>query len=748
MSPSSFAPVLALTLAAALLALPGTAKSQTCDDLDEDGFDDEACGGEDCDDDDETVYPGASELCDGEDSDCDGLDDGADLNVGTLPGSPATAAATPFSQIPDPAFISGAAVDSQDVNVGPAIIDDLDVTVYILHVAPEELEITLTSPSGTIVQLVAPGSTEGALNNLVDTVLDDEATDLVDSCSTPCTGSFQPNESLSSFDGEDPNGTWTIQVTDTEATFSNTSILNEWTLHFETLVTDDADQDGYVDGCEEFGGDCDGADPSVNPEAIDCPADAIDNDCDDIVDEGGDEDGDGYISDLCSLGDDCDDSDDEIHPGIDDDGDGANACDDCDDDDDSVFPGQIDVCDDGIDQDCSGEDLAPDSDGDGYTDINCAGGTDCDDQDPTLNPGIDADADGDHACVDCDDGSAIQGPSLPEECGDFVDNDCDGLVDNRDLDQDGYVSIDCTTGDDCDDDDDQVHPGIDADGDGASICDDCDESDPNLSPFASETCDDGIDQDCTGSDLLSDVDGDSASIPECGGDDCDDLDPANFPANSEVCDGQDNDCNGSADFISQEGDGGGEIDSDLDLSLDCADCDDTTASVYPGATELCNGIDDDCDATTGAGGDAQQEVDGDGDGQTPCEGDCDDTDATLHIDSTEICDLVDNNCDGTVDEGFIHDSDEDGESKVECGGADCDDSDPLVNSSATEDCQDEVDNNCDGAVDAEDDDCQANANSQVGCGCSVGADGHKGSLYPLTLIALGALVGRRRRPAL
>jgi hypothetical protein len=96
------------------------------------------------------------------------------------------------------------------------------------------------------------------------------------------------------------------------------------------------------------------------------------------------------------------------------------------------------------------------------------------------------------------------------------------------------------------------------------------------------------------------------------------------------------------------------------------DCDDRDASVFPGAVERCNGVDDDCngsvDERTAVGGTAWF-VDRDGDGygnpDTPilaCEGpeayvadgsDCDDTDRTARPDAPEICgDDVDNDCDG------------------------------------------------------------------------------------------------------
>jgi hypothetical protein len=50
----------------------------TAEDLDRDGFSSVATGGTDCDDGDAAVYPGALELCDGKDNDCDGLDDAAE----------------------------------------------------------------------------------------------------------------------------------------------------------------------------------------------------------------------------------------------------------------------------------------------------------------------------------------------------------------------------------------------------------------------------------------------------------------------------------------------------------------------------------------------------------------------------------------------------------------------------------------------------------------------------------------------
>ena len=120
------------------------------------------------------------------------------------------------------------------------------------------------------------------------------------------------------------------------------------------------------------------------------------------------------------------------------------------------------------------------------------------------------------------------------------------------------------------------------------------------------------------------------------------------------------------------GDGGtdGDADNDGDGHPASSDCNDNDASVYPGAPELCDEVDNDCDSVVddnppdGEGVLAYLDVDGDGvgnddDTEWVCEvrtgysevgGDCVDTDRDIFPGANELCDGADNDCDGEVDE--------------------------------------------------------------------------------------------------
>jgi hypothetical protein len=248
-----------------------------------------------------------------------------------------------------------------------------------------------------------------------------------------------------------------------------------------------------------------------------------------------------------------------------------------------------------------------DADGDGYGDPNVAvtacnapvgfvdDPRDCDDSDAAIQPfaieddcnlvvdlncdgvtgSTDGDGDGLSSCFgDCDDTNATTRPGGAELCGDGLDNDCDGLIDDP-------SAADAPS----------WYPDGDGDGFGLTVFEivSCTEPPAGLSPF-----------------VLVDAD-------------CNDLDPAINPSGIEFCDLVDNDCNGIDDddtaadaerfFADADGDGFGDrlqvlraCSQPAGATTDARDCDDTDAAVRPGALEQCNGLDDDCDGTFYRGG--------------------------------------------------------------------------------------------------------------------------------------------------
>ena len=161
----------------------------------------------------------------------------------------------------------------------------------------------------------------------------------------------------------------------------------------------------------------------------------------------------------------------------------------------------------------------------------------------------------------------------------------------------------------------------DSDGDGYKPSDgDCDNSDADVHPGATDTWYDGVDSDCDGQDDY-DKDGDGYRDPSGAGQDCDDDDPDINPgAEDSTEDGIDQDCDGK--------DGGTVIvdDTGVETGLDTEDTGDPTT-------------------------DTGWWVDQDGDGYSPSQGDCDDDDIRVNPLAAETCDdEVDNDCDGAVDD--------------------------------------------------------------------------------------------------
>lgn len=300
----------------------------------------------------------------------------------------------------------------------------------------------------------------------------------------------------------------------------------------------------------------------------------------------------------------------------------------------------------------------------------------------------------------------------------------------------------------------QFEDRMDLDGDGVPRPDDCDDGDASLGEaFKVYTDSDG------------DGFGSAEAEPACTlavgfatvAGDCDDTNPTAFPGGVEVCDGVDNDCDGTSDgdaatdkttwYRDDDGDDYGVTADSRDAcdrpdgyaALD-GDCDDGDATVNPGEREVCDGRDEDC---SGVADDPRWYVDADldeygsdaesviactqPDGYVIDESDCNDADPAINPAAAELCDPgdVDEDCDGLSDDedpsvsdaqSPYADSDSDGFGDPTAAIApscdlpsgyswlptDCDDTRADVNPDAPDACYDGLDADCDGWSD---DDC-------------------------------------------
>jgi len=183
----------------------------------------------------------------------------------------------------------------------------------------------------------------------------------------------------------------------------------------------------------------------------------------------------------------------------------------------------------------------------------------------------------------------------------------------------------------------------DSDGDGFVYGRDCDDSDADINENAIDFYYDGIDSNCDESDDF-DQDGDGYAAVSFGGQDCDDTNPFVNPGAIELVDKEDQDCDGHA-LPDNDGDG---WPSDVD-------CDDSDNNTFPGAEDAWyDGHDSDCAGNS--------DFDADGDGYDVDEDDCDDADPFINPDTIEIADDgIDQNCDGqdlSVDMGSTTDQEE------------------------------------------------------------------------------------------
>ncbi|MDP2308968.1 MAG: MopE-related protein [Pseudomonadota bacterium] len=727
-------------------------------DADADGFTSE----EDCDDADPSIYPGAVEICDGLDQDCDGRTDEnaedalswyADVDGDGWGDADSTTLACDL-----PAGHSENGGDCDDA---------------IAAVNPDAAEVCDTLDNDCN-GLTDESTATGASTFYADT--DDDgfgsATTSVVSCSAP---SGYVSDATDCDDRAGAVNPGAAEVCDGDDNDCDGATDDDAAIDAVTWYRD-SDSDSYGSpgttdiGCTQPSGyvstatDCDDSDRGVYPGAAET-CDGEDDDCDGTVDDSAtdglayydDDDGDGY-GDPASVSYSCTALSGKV----------TNSGD-CNDATATASPADTEYCD-GIDNDCDGatdETTAADvdtwyldSDGDGYG-LSTASTIACDR--PSGYVSISG---------DCNDGNLAIRPGATEVC-DSADNDCDGTADEndavdaatwyRDADTDGYGTVG-TTFTSC-----RVPAGYTA------SSTDCNDSDRTAYPGAAETCD-SVDDDCDGTvdegatdgttyydDDDSDGYGDStSSVTSCSpvsgkvtiAGDCNDASASASPADTEYCDGIDNDCDGTTDESSSADADTWYRDADGDsygltatTSVSCTrptgyvslsgDCLDTSSSTYPGASEVCDSIDNDCDGATDEGATDPvswySDVDSDGYGNpavstTSCSQpsgyvslstDCDDSDAAISPGDVEVCDGEDNDCDGTVDGGTVgtettwyRDNDGDGygtatsiEACTQPDGyaavaTDCNDTSPTAYPGAVESC-DGLDNDCDGTVDEE-----------------------------------------------
>ncbi len=309
--------------------------------------------------------------------------------------------------------------------------------------------------------------------------------------------------------------------------------------------------------------------------------------------------------------------------------------------------------------------------------------------------------------TDCNDNNASIHPNATELCNEIDDN-CNDQEDEGltvftyyiDGDNDDFGKVNGTSINSC-----LVVPP----GGYAKTSNDCDDNNSSINPGATEVCN-SIDDNCNSqvddglpsTTFYIDADGDGdgnpsgSAITTCNTDppsgyvessgDCDDTDPVINSHQNEFCNGIDDNCNGQIDesclgytyFEDADHDGYGNPDVYI-ISFNQTppagyvnnntDCDDTNHSMYPGADEICNGLDDNCNSQTDEGVRITFYFDGDGDGYGNVNStylacvapnnyvasgtDCNDANAAINPGENDVCNSIDDDCDNVVDENGI-----------------------------------------------------------------------------------------------
>jgi streptogramin lyase len=681
-----------------------------CTDNDSDGYgtgDTSKCSHpeEDCNDNNAAVNPAAIEVCDGIDNNCNGqTDEGGICPVltyycdsdsdGFISAIPSSQCST-FNCIPS-GCINTAGNDCNDnntaINPGVAEVCDgidnncngqVDEGVQLTFYLDSDTD-TYGDPAVTTESCTLPSGyvTNSADCNDADALINPAAAETCDGIDNNCNGEIDEGVKSTFYQDADSDN------------YGNAAV--------STLAC--SAPQGYVPDST----DCNDANPNINPGKAEVCND-IDDNCNSQIDEGNvcpvkayycDSDSDSYISAIpsgqCSTFN-C------IPPGC-----VSEQGDDCNDANANIHPNKAETCN-GIDDNCNAQidegvksTFYLDSDTDTYGDPAVTT------ESCTLPSGYVTNS------ADCNDADALINPAAAETC-DGIDNNCNGEIDEgvkstfyQDADSDNYGNAAVSTlacsapqgyvpdSTDCNDANPNINPGK------AEVCNDIDDNcnsqidEGNVCPATSYYCD-------------TDSDGFISAIPsgQCStfncipsgcmseqGNDCNDANLNINPSAIEVCDGIDNNCNGQIDegvkstfYRDADGDNYGNlIDSTLACSTpsgyveDSTDCNDANINIHPGATEICNGVDDNCDSQTDEGGICPAltyycDTDGDNYKAIAISGtcntyncipancgasqgnDCNDANINIHPGATEICNGIDDNCDSLIDEGADPDND-------------------------------------------------------------------------------------------
>lgn len=109
---------------------------------------------------------------------------------------------------------------------GPSAISKVTVKLNITHTYDGDIGIFLKSPAGTEITLSYRHGSSG--DNYTDTIFDDAAVTSIASGTAPFTGTYKPDGLLSTFNGQNANGTWTLRVYDYLSGYAGT--LNGWSI--------------------------------------------------------------------------------------------------------------------------------------------------------------------------------------------------------------------------------------------------------------------------------------------------------------------------------------------------------------------------------------------------------------------------------------------------------------------------------------------------------------------------------------